>query len=263
MLKTKQQEVKNLTSDVKLITYNKNHYTIMANDIIKGKQEMTLMEAKIIRLLVTQVVKEDKDLRTYTCRIQELADFLNISSNNIYRDIYNICEKLLKRLVKIGTGNPRQPWKLYQWVNTAEYDGKGNVTFKLSDDISKFVVELNSWYTQYQLANILEFSSFYAIRLYELIKCEEGIARNARNEFTFSIAYLREVLCCEEKYKKNNDFIKKVILIGIREINEKSDIELQMEYKKTGREITGIEFSVWYNVKNNFNRKDELDNESR
>lgn len=241
-----------MIKDTKMISYNKSHYTVMANDIIKGKQDMTLWEARILRLLITQVVKEDKDLRTYTCRIQDLANFLEITSQTLYRDIRAICKKILSRVVEIGTGNPKNPWKMFHWVQTAEYDGNGNITLKLSEEIASFVTELNAWFTQYKLENILEFNSFYAIRLYELIKCEEGIARDTRSEFTFSIAYLREVLCCEEKYKKNNDFIKKVIEIGIREINEKSDIELQMEYKKTGREITGIKFSVWVNIENKY-----------
>lgn len=46
------------------MTYNAEHYTVAANDIIKGKQSMTLQTARLIRLLITQVVKEDKDLKT-------------------------------------------------------------------------------------------------------------------------------------------------------------------------------------------------------
>lgn len=51
--------------------YNSEYFTVAANDIIKGKQSMTLQTARLIRLLVTQVVKEDKDLKTYSCRITE------------------------------------------------------------------------------------------------------------------------------------------------------------------------------------------------
>jgi len=237
----------------KTITYNKNHYAVMANTIIKGKQEMTLMEARLIRLLITQVVKEDKDFKRYTCRIQDFAKFLGIAPKGLYRDVSDICISLLKRVVKIGTNDPKKPWKAFQWIQLAEYDGKGNITLELSEKIAPYVLELNSWFTQYKLENILSFNSFYAIRLYEILKCDMGIAREEKFEFSYDIEYLREILCCEEKYKLINDFTKRVIEISIREINEKSDIEVTYECFKTSRKITGIKFEIWYNVKNKYN----------
>lgn len=61
-------------NETKAMTYNDKHYAVMANDIVKGKQEMTLWEARIIRLLITQAVKEDKDLKTYIREINEKSD---------------------------------------------------------------------------------------------------------------------------------------------------------------------------------------------
>ena len=242
----------------KVISYNKSHYTVMANDIVKGKQDMTLWEARIIRLLITQVVKQDTDLRTYTCRIQDLAKFLDITSQTIYQDIKVICKRLLSRIVEVGTGNSKEPWKMFHWVQTASYDGNGNITLKLSDEIAPFLLELNAWFTQYQLQDILSFNSYYAIRLYELLKCELGIGRENKYTFVFSIDCLRELFSCEKKYSKTNDFIRKVIDMGIKEINLKSDIEVEYELIKTGKKYTEISFSVYYNIKNKFMKKDEL-----
>lgn len=231
------------------IVYNKEHYTVMANDIIKGKQDMTLQEARIIRLLITQVVKQDKDLKTYTCRIQDLAKFLGVSSQNMYRDIRDICRQLLKRTVDIGTGNPKEPWKTFQWVQLAEYDGNGNITLMLSNQIKPYVVELDKWFTQYQLGNILAMQSFYSIRLYELIKCQDGITRTEKDFHEFTMEYLREYFCCEKKYKRVSQFKQKVIDTAVKEINEKgkTDIQLDVEYIKTGRAITAVRFYVHCN----------------
>ena len=246
----------------KLISYNKSHYTVMANAIVKGKQEMTLTEARIIRLLITQAVKEDTDLKTYMCRIQDLANFLNIPPNNLYRDVKTICENLLKRILRININDGKRSWEAFQWVQYAKYDGNtGTVILKLSEQIAPYVLELNSWFTQYKLENILEFNSFYAIRLYELLKCEEGIAREYRYEFVFSIDYLREIFCCEKKFVKNNDFTTKVIMTGVREINAKSDIEIDFEPIKSGRKINSLKFYLSYNINNNFKRKTELNYE--
>ena len=91
-------------------------------------------------------------------------------------------------------------------------------------------MELEKWFTQYQLKNILEFSSYYAIRLYEIIKCEDGLTCGKKSELEFEISELRKYFDCEKKYVRISQFKEKVIEVAVREINEKSD------RKSVGRE---------------------------
>ena len=231
------------------MTYNSEHYTVAANDIIRGKQSMTLQTARLIRLLITQVVKEDKDLKTYSCKITDLAKFLNVPRNNLYRDIYQICVAALDSKVYIGTGNPRHPWKMFPWISMAEYDGNGTLTLRLSEQIKPYVLELDKWFTQYQLKNILEFNSYYAIRLYEIIKCEDGATGGMQSELEFEIEKLRQYLGCETKYAAFKDFKKNTIEVAVREINEKSDLYIIPTYKKWGRAVTSVVFEIHINYK--------------
>ena len=122
------------------VKYDPQYFTVMKNDIVRGRQSMTVKEAKLLRLIITQVVKEDKDFKTYSVKITELANFLDIAPDNLYRDIPDICRKLLRQVVEIKTGTtPKDRWKMFQWVNRAEYDGKGTITFRLSDDIKPYI----------------------------------------------------------------------------------------------------------------------------
>jgi plasmid replication initiation protein len=232
------------------MVYNAEHYTVAANDIIRGKQSMTLQTARLIRLLITQVVKEDKDLKTYTCRISDLANFLNVDSSNLYRDIRQICSCAMFSTVSIGTGNPKEPWEMFHWISTAKYDGNGTLTLRLSDEIKPYVLELEKWFTQYQLKNILEFNSYYAIRLYELLKCKDGESSNSKIELEFEVDELRQYFDCEKKYQKISQFKEKVINTAVREINEKSDLWVNPTYKKTGRAITSVVFETHANYWN-------------
>lgn len=231
------------------MTYNAEHNTVAANDIIKGKQSMTLQTARLIRLLVTQIAEKDKDLKTYTCRITDLAKFFNIDSSNLYKEIFKICECALDSKVYIGTGNPKHPWEMFHWISMASYDGKGTLTLRLSDEIKPYVLELEKWFTQYKLKNILEFNSYYAIRLYEIIKCEDGATGNMQSELEFEIEELRQYFDCEKKYAAFKDFRKRVIEVAVREINEKSDIWLKPTYKKWGRAYTSVSFEIHANFK--------------
>ena len=231
------------------MTYNAEHNTVAANDIIKGKQSMTLQTDRLIRLLVTQIAEKDKDLKTYTCRITDLAKFFNIDSSNLYKEIFKICECALDSKVYIGTGNPKHPWEMFHWISMASYDGKGTLTLRLSDEIKPYVLELEKWFTQYKLKNILEFNSYYAIRLYEIIKCEDGATGNMQSELEFEIEELRQYFDCESKYKLFSDFKRNVIEVAVREINEKSDIWLKPTYKKWGRAYTSVSFEIHANFK--------------
>lgn len=230
---------------------NSDHFTVMANAIVKGRQSMTLQAARLVRIMISQVVKEDKDLRTYTCSIKELASFLNIPRNNLYRDIEGICNILHKSVVYIGTGNPKKPWRQLNWISMSEYDGEGTLTIKLSEDIKPYVIGLEEYYTQYQLKNILSFNSFYAIRLYELIKCEDGVNRNEKDEIEFDVTELREAFDCCDKYLKFKDFRVNVIKTAVDEINQKSDIEIIPNFIKEGRAVKKISFNIALNKNTN------------
>jgi plasmid replication initiation protein len=208
---------------------------------------MSLQEARILRLLITQVAKEDKDLMTYTVRITELAEFLKIPKTHLYRDIKGICNSLLQRLVHIGTDNPREPWEKFQWVQLARYDGNGNLTLMLSNQIKPFVIALNERFTQYKLANILELDSWYAIRLYEVLKSDE-YQRDVISEYPeYTVQELREAFGCENKYKLFGHFKARVIDIAVREINEKTDLYIRdVEYIKDSRAVVGLRFVYGY-----------------
>jgi len=229
------------------LTYNKEHHAVIANDVIKGKQEMTLQEARLLRLLITQVAKEDKDLKTYTAKISDLAEFLKIPKTHLYRDIKDICSRLLQRLVYIGTGDTKMPWKTFQWVQLAQYDGNGNLTLMLSNQIQPFVLALNERFTQYKLANILEMDSFYAIRLYELLKSDDH-KRDFDGDYPeYSMEFLRQFFECEKKYDAFKDFRKRVIDIAVREINAKTDLQIDcVEYIKNSRAVVGLRFVFGY-----------------
>lgn len=226
------------------MTMDKKHYTVMANDLVKGKQYMTLQEARIVRLLVTQVVLEEKNFKAYTCRIADLAKFLGITNPTLYRDIRDICKLLMTRTIYIGTNNPKEPWKIIQWLQLAEYDGNGSITLMLSNQISPYILGLKQLYTQYQVGNILALDSYYSIRMYELLRCTDGEDRYNKNEFDFETEYLRAFFECENKFKQIGQFKEKVIERAIKEINEKSDIRVSVKYNKTGRVVTSATFHV-------------------
>ena len=104
----------------------------MDNRLIESKQMMPLNAAKIVRMAVARITYEDDEFRTYSCSITELAEFLNVSRNNLYHDIRWMCDVLERSCVFVSTDDPQKPWNRLQWIDNANYDGKGTLTLQLS-----------------------------------------------------------------------------------------------------------------------------------
>jgi len=222
---------------------DKDNYVVMENSLVKGQQDMTLQEAKLLRLLITQAVKEDVNLKAYTITIVELSVFLQVAPNNLYRDIRLICDNLTQRVVRLGTNNPKNPWLTFPWMEFSSYDGAGNITLKLNQSIKPYVLELEKYYTQYQLKNILVLNSFYAIRLYELLKTDEY---RGTEYLEYSVSFLREFFDCKDNYTRISDFKRYVIERAEQEITRNTDLKIsKIEYIKKGRFINKIRFYLF------------------
>lgn len=238
-----------MDDNVYSVNFDKNRYVVMANDLIKGKSELTLQEARLVRLLIMQIAMKDQDLRTYQFSIKELADFLGIGTDGLYRDMYKLTRSLKRREIGITTGNPKDPYDWIGWISRASYDGHGTMTFVLSEDIRPYVLELSKWFTKYKYSEILTMNSYYAIRLYELIKCYDKLVPCNDGTLEFTIEYLRVYFNCEEKYKNGSDFLTNVIDPSESEISAKSDTTVYHENIKAGRKIHKLKFYISPNYK--------------
>ena len=98
---------------------NPDYYVVTANDLIKGRQKMSEREAQLLYIAMAQVVKEDKDFKTYTTTVPELAAFMGISPDSLYRDLKDICKSLLQRVVEIQVGGENADMDL----GNAQYGG--------------------------------------------------------------------------------------------------------------------------------------------
>lgn len=232
---------------------NKDYYVVTANDLIKGKQKMTLREAQLLYITMSQVVKEDKELKTYTTSVTNLASFMGIDANSLYRDLEHICTDLLKRVVKIQTTNAVDPrdkkWKVFQWVTYAAYEN-GKLTLKLNDELKPFLIDLVSHYSQILLGTLCAFKSYYTSRLYQLIVCEIGEhSRSCKEEWEFTCEQLRDFFQIEpHEYARPHDLIKKTIKPSLRELND-SDFAViwnvtDLRGPGKGRPLAGISFKA-------------------
>lgn len=246
------------------IFYDKDLTVVQANELVRSKKDdLTLIEAKLIRLAIGQILKEDTDFRTYSCEIVDLARFLGISSDNIYRDVADINKSLMGKVIYIEDptqkdrrGNPR--YKIFHWVDVAEY-ADGVITYKISEELKPYLIGLERFFTKYGYESIAALPSDYAIRLYELLASYQNLTVKQKresdfdvdiekNEIVFEIKWLRAYFGCEKKYPNTGDFLKRIIDGSVNAIQQHTEMRLTYRTVKSGRYIKYVIFKIhaWY-----------------
>lgn len=120
---------------------NTGNYVVQANDLVRGKQSLKLNSAKLIRAAIMQIVPEDKELKPYIITIKELSELLKVSESNLYRDIDDITDDIMKKPVfikRVSTDTVK--WVKIAWVTSCEYNSDIGVYIKLNDDLKPFFV---------------------------------------------------------------------------------------------------------------------------
>jgi len=239
------------------VYYNKDLAVVQANELVRSRQDdLTLLEAKIIRLAISQVLKDDTDLKTYKCNVVDLAEFLQISQDNIYRDIQELSKSIMKKSIFIrDKDSKKQGYKIFHWIDYIEYKD-GVITFRLSESLKPYLLGLNELFTLYEYDVVISLPTNNAIRLYELLASYQNIQfkkvidhsfsniKLEKNELLFTIDWLRDYFNCKDKYPNTGDFIRRIIAPSIEAIEKHTLLRADYRLIKEKRSIKAIVFSM-------------------
>lgn len=237
-----------------------NYNVIQANELIRGKHaDLTVLEAKLIRLAISQVLESDTEFKTYTCNIADLARFLGIQPNHIYEAVDDLTTKVMQKVICMRDKEPDKkgnyPWKKFHWLSTASYNN-GTLKLKLSDELTPYLIGLNELFTRYNYSEIVNLPTYYSIRLFELLVSFNNLPYSKtpthnysgltleKDEIALSIDYLREYFNCEDKYPLVADFLRRVIEPSITAIEEKTIMRVSCRKIKSGRSIVSLGFKI-------------------
>ena len=242
--------------------YNSEYLVVQANELIRAKQDdLSLLEAKLIRFAISQILQADTDFKTFRIEVTKLAKCLKMQKGNIYREIDALTDEIMQKRIyfyRDGAEEKKPNYKKFHWVDTAEYKD-GTLTLKLSSELKPYLLGLNELFTQYPYADILELPTYYSMRLFELLTSYQNVKfrgsspqRRARrqppaaaDEIVFSIEQLREYFQCDGKYERQRDFVKYVIDNSVKAINDKTILRISYRIVRSGsKDITHIIFKI-------------------
>lgn len=220
---------------------NENYLVTQGNNLIEArhKKPLTAREQKIILTMVSMIEPSDKDFKDYMISIRDFHEMLGLEGREHYTEIKTVVESLMTKVVEIPLED--KGWLMTHWVSTARYiDGSGVIQLRFAPELKPYLLQLKTVFTSYKLNNILSLKSVYAIRLYELMKKWQPLAR-----WECPIDSLREKLGASNKsYNLYGNFKNKILIPAIKELNEQTDIFIQYKELKKGRKVDAIEFII-------------------
>ena len=217
------------------------------NKLISASYSLGIPEQRIIFLAIVAARAQDKlidargVLQIHASSYQEQFkvekhtsyDALKSAARGLF-DAYFEYDDIHKQ-----TGKPAH--HLVNWVQKISYiDTAGMIELQFTDAVIPLITRLSEQYTEYDLKQVSELQSEYAIRLYELMMQWKSVGKTNK----IATDDLRKKLGVKpEQYKEMHNFKARVLDHAKKQINEHTDITADYVQHKTGRVITGFTFT--------------------
>ena len=100
---------------------------MQSNKLVEAKYRLSVEEQKIIKILISQIQRDDEDFKDYEFHIRDLAKMLGMEHTNTYGVLEKITERLISRVLKFY--NPETKTLVQaSWLSSALYK-KGKERF--------------------------------------------------------------------------------------------------------------------------------------
>lgn len=217
------------------MTKLKENLVVKSNELIQASYAMTVNEQRLLLACISQIDSRkqlDKD-GTFTLTIEQARDLFYSKGDqrNAYRDLQDASERLFERKVRIALPNNQE--LLTRFVQSITFiPDSGSVEIRFAYEIMPYLSQLEQNFTKYRLQNVVQLTSSYAIRIYELLVSWAGQNQMYKE---LEISKFRELLSLNGKYKQFGQLNQFVINPAVEQINESTDFNLEISFKKYRR----------------------------
>lgn len=212
------------------------------NKLIRGKLNISnVIASRILASLVACVRADDQGFKgTYSLPVK---NFLSASGGENYKEIKEVCRNLASATVEIEEPDPDCPFPdmnilhLYTLFSSIIYRN-GIIKARFNWDMEAFLLNLQGYFTQYNLLEYLQLPSFYSQRIFEILKSWSGLP-----EVVLQLDELHHMLDTPPSFRANfAEFKRRVLEKAHKDINNKTELTFEWEAIKTGRAVTAIRF---------------------
>lgn len=212
--------------------------------VVHIEGNMTLLERKIYNVLLLNAYDELGVVQVHSMPTWILCDILGYNSQNtqhLQMSLTNLMTTTLQfNLLRDG----KREWKASSLLAHAAIAG-GVCSYSFSPVMAEWL-RTPEVYASINLGVTNEFRSGYALALYE--NCLRFLGTGSTGELDLDLFRMLVGAHTEPLYKDFYQLRKRIIDASVAEINACSDILIKPSYKKKGRQVVAVSFSVKKNA---------------
>ena len=217
------------------------------NALINASYNLELVEQRLILLAIVEARTSGKGVtpnNSLTITASSYMNHFDTNRNTAYQALKDACNNLFERQFSYIETNTKGNTEVVRsrWVSEIRYiDNEASVKLIFSPTVSPLITLLEKNFASYELEQVAQLNSKYAVRLYEVVIAWRSTGKTPM----IAIDELRNRLgVLDDEYTVTADFKRWALDNPIKQINEKTEINLSYEQHKQGRKIIGFTFTI-------------------
>lgn len=216
------------------------------NALINASYNLDLVEQRLILLAIVVARESGKGINAndpLTVHAESYANQFGTTRQASYLALKDACEDLFARQFSYQKINAKGNIENYKsrWVSEIGYiENEAVVKLIFAPAIVPLITRLEEQFTKYELQQISNLTSAYAVRLYELLISWRSSGKTPVIELS---EFRQKMGVLENEYARSDNFKKWIIEQPIQQINKYTDITVKAEQHKKGRTISGFSFT--------------------
>lgn len=207
------------------------------NNFVEAIYSLSVDAKKLLLSIILHIQPDNKIQITRKEIMQEIGiDLKNL--NPKHREA--IIEELMTKIITIrDKDDPDNNWVKMQLLMLTKYED-GLLTTSIYPELFPYFKEAQErLFTRFNIQNIKPLTSIHAIRMYELAKQFDDTGWRE-----IDLENFKKMMKLEGKYKQVKDLKKRVLEPAKRQINDRTDINIDYELIKQGRKYTKIRLKI-------------------
>lgn len=216
------------------------------NALINASYNLDLVEQRLILLAIVEARDSGRGINAndpLEVHAESYVNQFNVARQTAYQALKDACKDLFVRQFSYQEINKRGNVEnvLSRWVSEIRYiDDEATVKLIFAPAIVPLITRLEEQFTKYELQQISNLSSAYAVRLYELLIAWRSTGQTPIIELA---EFRQRIGVLDDEYTRMGNFKDRVLNLAIAQINEHTDINVQCQQHKKGRNISGFSFT--------------------
>ncbi|MEB5477604.1 replication initiation protein RepM [Acinetobacter pollinis] len=224
----------------------KNELVVKDNALINASYNLEVTEQRLILLSIIRARETGEGITSESkleIHASEYANRFNVTKEAAYYSLKSAVSNLFNRQFsynqKYKNTNKIETVKS-RWVSNISYvDDLAILRITFAPEVVPLITKLEKQFTSYQLKQVTQLTSKYAIRLYEILISWRELGKTP----VLMMQDIRFRLGLQDgDYPRIDTLKKRVLEPAIKQINLYTDIEATYEQFKEGRTIVGLKF---------------------